>query len=55
MTLYDKVMFYWLFDQRKHDLGEDFATKQVNALTNEELLRAISDALEEIKNESNPD
>ena len=45
MTLYEKVMFYWLHDQHKHGLGDDFATKQVNALTNEELLRVISDAL----------
>ena len=52
MTLYEKVMFYWLHDQRKHDLGENFATKRVNALTNEELLQAISDALEELKNDS---
>lgn len=49
MTLYERVMFCWLHAQNKHDLGEDYAVKQVNALTNEELLRAISDAMEELK------
>lgn len=51
MTLYDKVMFCLLFEQRKHGKGDDFAVNQINALTNEELLKAISDALEEMQGE----
>ena len=33
----------------KHDLGEDYAENEINNLSNWELLKVISEALEEMK------
>lgn len=49
LSLFDIV--YGLHDRqaRKHQLGVDYAENYINEMTNVELLRAISDALEEMK------
>jgi uncharacterized protein YpiB (UPF0302 family) len=46
-TLYDHVVFCWEHDRRKHDLDDDHVQEQLAQMSHEELLRAISDALEE--------
>lgn len=48
MTLLEKVLYPYEFQARKHELGEDYAENEVNRMTNVELLRAISEALEEL-------
>jgi hypothetical protein len=48
-TLYDKVRHPFVYDCRKHELAPDpeqFATDKVNKMTNDELLQAISWAME---------
>ena len=45
-TLYDIVVEPHLHQQIKHDLGKDYAENQINRMTNIELLRTISEALE---------
>lgn len=52
MSLYDKVRDFYEFQCRKHDLApnaEDYANEQINKMTNNELLYAISEALKEMK------
>ena len=51
MTLLEKVSFPWDFAARKHDLGEGYAEREINALSNFEFLRLLSDALEEMNAE----
>lgn len=49
--LYEKVREDYVRDCLKHHLeknAEEFATNKINALTNDQLLKAISDALEDI-------
>ncbi len=36
------------YQQHKHDLGDTFVADEINALTNEEFLRELSDALDEM-------
>ncbi len=51
-SLYDIIADPYAHQQRKHELGEDRSPEnEINRMTNEELLRAISDALEEMKGE----
>lgn len=53
-TLYERVAFGYVFACRKHGLADDpeeYAREQVNQLSNSEFLQALSDALEEMKEE----
>lgn len=47
MTLFERVTGWMAHQRDKHDLGENYVEDKVNAMTNVELLQAISDALEE--------
>lgn len=54
MTLYDKVRKFYILQCRKHELevdAEEYATNEINTMTNNYLLEVISNALEEIKND----
>jgi hypothetical protein len=53
-TLYEQVTGWMKYQARKHELGndEDYANAQVDAMSNSQLLYAISEALEELKNKS---
>ena len=47
MTLYEKVTG-WMYKQAaKHDLGDDYAERLVNQMSQYEFLQALSSALEE--------
>lgn len=46
-TLFDSVMEPHLYQQRKHDLGSNYAERQINSMSNTELLENISNALEQ--------
>jgi len=48
-TLYEQVTEGMVFQLIKHGLGEDFVKNSVNNMTNDELLHAISEALEDLK------
>lgn len=50
-TLFDIVMEPHLKQQHKHDLGDGYADRMINELSNVELLQAMSDALEELLEE----
>jgi uncharacterized protein YpiB (UPF0302 family) len=52
MTLVERVTNWMVCQRDKHDLGETYVEDRVNAMTNMELLDAISDALEEEKKEN---
>lgn len=45
-TLADHVFEPHLFQQRKHDLGDNYTQREINALDNMGLVEAISDGLE---------
>lgn len=45
-TLFEQVTESLDFSARKHDLGESFTEDYINKMSNIELLRTISDALE---------
>ena len=47
MTLYELVTRELNRQQRKHDLGEDYAEKFLNRLSNTGLLEFVSERLEE--------
>jgi hypothetical protein len=49
ISLYDEVRKLIIKDCRKHDLDNDceaYATRKINMMTNDELLKEISDTLE---------
>lgn len=48
-TLYDHATHELARQRDKHDLGDDFVEREINALTNEEFLSMISDALEALQ------
>lgn len=48
-TLFDMIFEQFDFQARKHGLGEDYAENAINKMTNTELLRAISNAFENIR------
>ena len=51
MNLYERVRQWMEYDCRKHDLAPDaaqYATDKINEMTPNELLQAISDALEKM-------
>ena len=48
MTLLEAVTDWMTFQASKHDLGDDYAERQVNSMSQYEFLAAISEALETI-------
>lgn len=46
-TLAEIVMTPWLHQQTKHDLGSNYAERQINSMSNHELLHTLSNAIEE--------
>lgn len=46
--LYERVMRPYLHEQEKHGLGEGYAERTVNSMSNTEFLRALSEALSEM-------
>lgn len=50
-TLFDLVREPWLFSQRKHGLGDTYAEDEINKLSNVELLREISYAVDKMMEE----
>lgn len=49
LSLFDIVYEFYDRQARKHQLGADYAENYINEMTNIELLRVISDTLEEMK------
>jgi hypothetical protein len=49
MTLFDCIAGWREAQQRKHELDENFAEKNINELTNYEFLQELSDAIEVMK------
>ena len=52
LSLFDIIYEPYRKQARKHELGKDYAEDYINRMTNTELLSVISDALEEIRNET---
>jgi len=50
-TLFYLVSEPWLFTQRKHGLGDTYAEDEINKLSNVELLREISYAVDKMMEE----
>ena len=50
-TLFYLVMGPWLRSQRKHGLGDTYAEDEINKLSNVELLREISYAVDKMMEE----
>lgn len=51
-TLFEH-MTDWLYQQqRKHDKGDDYVMKEINALSNFEFLERLSEALEKMQGHS---
>ena len=51
-TLYKHMTDAWHHEQRKHGLVESFAEDNINAMTQYEFLKAISDGLERLTYQS---
>ena len=53
MDLYNRVMYPYEYNARKHDLGEDDAKNYVNSMSNVEFLLSISYALHDMLEKRN--
>jgi hypothetical protein len=49
MRLFEQVTKWMDIQAHKHEFGEDYVKNNVNAMSNYELLKAISDAFDEIQ------
>jgi hypothetical protein len=47
-SLLEKVAHPWDFAARKHGMGEGYAEREINAMSQYEFLKEISEALEEM-------